>query len=250
MVRLSLAGFIGVVLLAAAAPSSARECAVLLHGLGRGPASMWLLGERLEAAGFAVERPAYPSRAAPIAQLVDVVDKGLDACRAGGHAPVHFVGHSLGGMLVRARLARDTPPDVGRLVMLAPPNGGSEIADRARDSWWYRAITGPAGQELGTDASALPRRLPPPTIETGVIAGTVSLDPWFSAWLPGADDGKVAVSRTRLAGMRDFLTVPHGHTFIMNGTDVARATIAFLRHGRFAGPAATPAARAAGRIPP
>ncbi len=217
----------------ASGAAQAQDCVVLLHGLGRGPLSMWLLAERLEDAGYAVETPAYPSRDAPIATLAQVVDTGLDACRAAGHAPVHFVGHSLGGMLVRARFEDDVPTDVGRLVMLAPPNGGSEIADRARDAWWYRAMTGRAGQELSTDPAALPGRLSAPRFDVGVIAGTVSFEPWFSAWLPGPDDGKVAVSRTRLEGMRDFITVPHGHTFIMNGDDVARATIAFLRTGSF-----------------
>ena len=86
---------------------------------------------------------------------------------------------------------------------------------------------------VSTDPAALPGRLSAPRFDVGVIAGTVSFEPWFSAWLPGPDDGKVAVSRTRLEGMRDFITVPHGHTFIMNGDDVARATIAFLRTGSF-----------------
>lgn len=212
----------------------AQECVVLLHGLGRTAWSMRPLAAHLEDAGYAVFNLGYASREAPIAALSAVVGDGLAACRAAGHTPVHFVGHSLGGMLVRYHFDRAVPADAGRLVMLAPPNGGSEIADHARTAWWYRLVTGAAGQELGTGTRDLPARLGPPRFEVGVIAGTVSHDPWFSDWLPGPDDGKVAVQRTRLAGMRDFLTVAHGHTFIMNGADVARQVEHFLRRGRFA----------------
>lgn len=229
-----LIGFCGLLLALCATPAIAQECVVLLHGLGRSSWSMELLAARLEDAGFAVIVPGYASRAAPIETLAQVVGEARERCREQGHSPVHFVGHSLGGILVRVWLQQGVPADVGRLVMLAPPNGGSEIADRARDAWWYRRATGVAGQELGTAPGSLPNRLAPLPIDIGIIAGTVSFEPWFSAWLPGPDDGKVAVARTRLAGMRDFLTVAHGHTFIMNGRDVARQTIAFLRAGRFA----------------
>lgn len=231
--RLRLRGAMLAMLCVCTGVATAQDCVVLLHGLGRTSFSMRPLAKRLAQSGFTVFNLGYPSRAAPIAELASVVGEGLAACRHAGFGPVHFVGHSLGGLLVRQYFAQVPPVDVGRLVMLAPPNGGSEIADRARDAWWYRLATGTAGQELGTAPDSVPNRLGPPPFEVGVIAGTVSHEPWFSSWLPGPDVGKVAVSRTRLAGMRDFLTVPYGHTFIMNGADVARQVVAFLRHGHF-----------------
>jgi triacylglycerol lipase len=221
-------------LLAACAPltTHAAECVVTLHGLGRTRLSMALLASRLEDAGYAVHNIGYPSRSAPIEMLAAVVGEGLAACRRDGHRQVHFVTHSLGGILVRTWLQRGVPADLGRVVMLAPPNHGSAVVDRARDATWFRWFTGPAGQALGTGDDALPGRLAPLAVEIGVIAGT-AVYPVFSAWIPGPDDGLVAVDSVRLEGMRDFLVVRHGHTFIMNSREVARQTIAFLRAGAF-----------------
>ncbi len=212
--------------------AQAAECVVTLHGLGRTRLSMALLAGRLEDAGYAVHNLGYPSRSRPIEALATVVGEGFAACRRDGDRPVHFVTHSLGGILVRAWLQRGLPADLGRVVMLAPPNHGSAVAERARDAPWFRWFTGPAGQALGTGEDALPGRLAPLPVEIGIIAGT-AVYPVFSAWIPGPDDGLVAVASTRLAGMRDFLVVAHGHTFIMNSRDVARQTIAFLRNGAF-----------------
>lgn len=215
------------------AGAAAAECVVTLHGLGRTRWSMALLADRLADAGYAVQNLGYASRSAPVEALAAVVDEGLEACRRDGHRPVHFVAHSLGGLLVRQRFSGRVPADVGRLVMLAPPNHGSEVVDRARGTAWFRLFTGHAGQVLGTDPSALPARLPPPAFDVGVIAGDASAIPFFRDWLPGPDDGIVSVASTRLEGMRDFLVLPHGHTFIMNSRDVARQVLAFLRRGRF-----------------
>lgn len=231
--RLTRALALGALLCSAATLVQAAPCVVALHGLGRTKLSMSLLAWRLEDAGFEVRNLGYPSRAAPASTLAAVVGEGIDACRRDGHRPVHFVTHSLGGILVREYFQRGVQPDIGRVVMLAPPNHGSEIVDRERDAGWFRWLVGAAGLELGTAPGALPNRLPPLQMEIGVIAGTVSSDPWFSPLLPGADDGKVSVASTRLAGMRDFLTLPVGHTFIVYSRAVAAQTVAFLRDGAF-----------------
>ncbi len=146
---------------------------------------------------------------------------------------LHFVGHSLGGILIRAYLAEDSPDRVGRVVMLAPPNHGSELVDALGDSALFRWALGPSGQVLGTDRNSLPNRLPPPAVEVGVIAGTGSVNPIGSLVIPREDDGTVSVSSTRLEGMTDFLVVPSSHAFIMQSEKVAAQVVHFLRHGRF-----------------
>jgi triacylglycerol lipase len=158
---------------------------------------------------------------------------------------LHFVTHSMGGILLRCYL-RDHPiPNLGRVVMLAPPNAGSELADWLKPRWFYRALNGPAGQQLGTDG--LPRALgpwPAGAGELGIIAGNVSLNPLFSAHLPGPNDGKVTVASARLAGMRDFLVVLHSHTWLAWREPVITQVKSFLREGHFSSSAPGPAAPA------
>jgi hypothetical protein len=130
-------------------------------------------------------------------------------------------------------LAEVHPGNLGRVVMLAPPNRGSEVADRLKDNLFFKLCTGPAGQQLGTDESSVPRRLGPIDFELGVIAGDRSLNPLFSSWIPGPDDGKVSVAAARLDGMKDFLIVHHSHTWMPWSRNVVNATVRFLRAGCF-----------------
>lgn len=196
---------------AASAAADSADTVVLLHGLGRGPASMAMLECSLRREGYRVLNIDYPSRRAPIAKLAE---RALGPVFGDGTRPsaerVHVVTHSLGGILVRQYL-RDhgVPATLGRVVMLAPPNGGSEIVDTL-DGWGaYHRINGPAGLDLGTGPGAAPAALGalPPGAEAGVIAGDFSWNPLFSALIPGADDGKVAVARTHVPGERDHLTL-------------------------------------------
>lgn len=230
--------------------SPGDECVVLLHGMGRTAFSMQPLADRLDAAGYRTVNRSYPSTTANIETIAATfIPEAVAAC---GPKPrrIHFVTHSLGGIVVRCYLQTHTLPPGSRIVMLAPPNQGSELADRFRDDGWYQWLNGPAGQQLGTDAQSLPNRLAPIPFEVGVIAGRRTLEPWFSMMIPGEDDGKVAVARTHLLEMRDFLAVDHGHTFVMYGTDVARQVLHFLRKGVFEHPPAPPEPQAPGRAAP
>lgn len=211
------------------------EVVVLLHGLGRTDRSMRPLEKYLSRSGFEVANLRYASTEKAPDALVDDLRESVAACCP--EAPtLHFVGHSLGGILIRAYLAEDAPNlvgRVGRVVMLAPPNHGSELVDSLGDSSLFRWALGPSALELGTDRNSLPNRLPPPSFEVGVIAGTGSVNPIGSALIPRDDDGTVSVSSARLDGMTDFLVVPSSHSFIMHSEKVAAQVVQFLRHGRF-----------------
>ena len=211
-----------------------HDCVVLLHGLARTAASMARLEEALTDAGFTVANIDYPSRKHPVEQLAPMaMEKGIAACRSRRAETVHVVTHSLGGILVRYYLAEHHLPKLGRVVMLGPPNKGSQVVDKLSALPGFGLWNGPAGFQLGTGQDSLPRQLGPARFVVGVIAGTRSLNPVFSRFLPGPDDGKVALESTKLEGMRDFLALPHTHTFMMRSAEVIRQTIFFLRNGRF-----------------
>jgi len=210
-----------------------REDVVLLHGLGRNARVMRPLARELEAAGYRVHNLDYPSTRGTPDALVEVLHGEISRCCAWS-ARVNFVTHSLGGVMVRAYLAKHPMPQLGRVVMLAPPNHGSEYVDVAGHWRLFQAVLGPTAAQLGTAPTSLPNRLPGADFEVGVIAGTGSINPLGPAFIRGVNDGTVSVASTQLAGMRDWIELPVSHTFIMRDAEVTRQTIAFLREGRFA----------------
>ena len=221
--------------IACAPPAQAAECVVLLHGLIRSAASMEPMQEALEAAGYETVNVEYPSRDSTIEVLAPLaVGEGLDGCHAKPDVDrVHFVTHSLGGILVRQYLADQPIADLGRVVMLGPPNQGSLAADKMRDVPGYDWINGPVGRELGKGPESVPLKLPPADFEVGIIAGTRTIDPVTSAFLPNPDDGRVSVEDTKLEGMTDFAVVAHSHAFMMRMREPIELTIRFLQTGSF-----------------
>jgi len=211
--------------------------AVLLHGLGRSAFSMRPVERRLAAHGYEVLNVGYPSTSATIPVLAANIATRLASWHPGQR--LDFVTHSLGGILVRYAVAAGQIPRsrVRRVVMLGPPSTGSELADRlpghALVGPLYRRFTGPAGLQLGTSDDAIPTQLPPVNFETGIIAGTRSYNPWFSAILGAPSDGKVRVDRAAVAGMRDFVTVPYWHPFLMRPASVHALILRFLERGEF-----------------
>lgn len=223
------------------------ERVVLLHGLGLNASSMKKIREALTDDGYRVCSVNYPSRDYPIDTLVTrFVQPAIARCfpdvfsRTAHGAATHFVTHSMGGILVRALSTRPDSPRIGRVVMIAPPNQGSEVVDSMAGSWWFGglldALGGPAGHELGTDSNSMPQRLNrlgPPAFTFGVIAANKSLDPLFSEWIAGRDDGKVAVENTKLFGMRDFIEIAASHTMVLWKDETVRQVRTFLRTERF-----------------
>lgn len=209
---------------------------VLLHGLGRTRWSLWPVAREAARRGYHVHNLGYPSRRASIEQLAESIGHRIRAI-ASEEGPVDVVTHSMGGIVLRAAVAGGALPAdaVRRVVMLAPPNHGSELVDRLRDFRVYRFATGPAGQQIGTSDDSVPRRLPPPPFEVGIVAGRRSGNLIFARVLGGENDGKVTVEATRLDGMRDLVVVDRTHTFIMWAPDVLTQTFAFLETGQFIG---------------
>jgi len=213
---------------------NAKECVVLLHALNRSWWAMRPMAEALQEAGFTTANVDYPSQKGTIEEIAPAaVGIGVDECRATGASKIHFVTHSMGGILLRYQQKHSPISDLGRVVMLGPPNQGSEIMDKYNDWPLIAAIGGDAGKQLGTGTDSLPLKLGPVDFELGVIAGTGTINVIASAMLPNPDDGKVSVARTRVEGMDDFLVVDNSHRYIIKNGLTYRNTVAFLQTGRF-----------------
>ena len=215
-----------------------NECVVLLHGLARSSLSFERMRWFLEEQGYAVANIDYPSREHTIEALAPMaVEEGLRQCRDSGRAAkIHFVTHSLGGILVRQYFSEPRAVEPGRVVMLAPPNQGSNAVDALREVPGFEWLNGPAGFQLGKGPQSLPLKLGKPGFEFAVIAGDASIDPVTSAVLDDPDDGRVSVADTRLEGMSDFRLVDSSHAFIMQKNEVFELTLGFLATGKFPEP--------------
>jgi pimeloyl-ACP methyl ester carboxylesterase len=212
----------------------ASEWVILLHGLGRFRQSMRRLEQHLKSLGFSTINLAYPSTTKTIETIAEThLARAVQDCDDQRAGKIHFVGHSLGGLIVRQYLQQHSVPAGSRLVMLSPPNQGSDLVDLLM--WFppYRWITGPAGQEIGRGPESVFHRLKPVEIEVGVIAGNHSINLLAAAFMDGPGDGTVSVKSTMLPEMRDFIIVSNAHTFIMRDPLVMMQVAYFLEHGRF-----------------
>ena len=220
-------------------PSSlVAECVVLLHGLGRLSNSMSELETRLVPAGYSVANIKYPSRSHPIDVLaVDAIGRGLTHCRSEGKGEVkgeiHFITHSLGGILLRYYLSQNAIPELGRVVMLGPPNQGSEIVDGLLPLPGFDFIGGPAGVALGTGEGSIIDSLGPVEFDLGVIAGSTNINPLEFLFIEGPSDSIVSIESTKVRGMNAHMVLPVTHTFMMRNKEVIEQAIHYLKTGSF-----------------
>ena len=207
---------------------------VLLHGLARSSESMQKMQFTLEEAGFKTCNIEYPSTKYRIETLaLEHILPEVKACVGTLESPIDFVAHSLGGILVRYMAEHALIPRMGRVVMLSPPNHGSEVVDKLGDTWLFEYVNGPAGRELGTDSTSMPLQLGPADFELGIITGSRSTNPILSYMIEGTDDGKVSIEHAKLEGMKDFAVVPVGHSLIMKNETAIEQAIYFLKTGVF-----------------
>ena len=212
---------------------AAADCVVLLHGLARTSGAMKKLIAPFENEGHQVVNVDYPSRDKTVEQLAPLAVRELGYSKCNPTSSIHFVTHSMGGILVRYYLEHNKIARLGRVVMLAPPNQGSEVVDKLRDVPGFKILNGSAGLQLGTDAESIPVKLGPVEFDLGVIAGTRTFNLLLSQLLPNPDDGKVSVASTRVAGMADHITLPVTHTFMMRSKSVIEQAVYFVKHGQF-----------------
>ncbi len=208
------------------------EQVVLLHGIARSASHMDDLEVFLQDKGYTVFNINYPSTEFKLDKLASMVAADVRE-RVDPSRPVHFVGYSMGGIVTRIVLNKYRPDNLGRVVQLASPNKGSEVADFLKDNFIYGSVYGPAGQQLVTVDAGIDTLMGPVSYELGVVAGTFSIDPVSSSIIPGPDDGKVSVASTKVVGMRDHITVSASHTFFPQNDNVHKQTLSFLRFGAF-----------------
>jgi len=214
-----------------------RDGVVLLHGISRTALSFRKMQLALERAGFATLTLDYASRRKPLEGLAEDIDPAIQHFVDRVDGSIHFVCHSMGGLLARVYIARHRPKHLGRVVMLGTPNSGSEIADRLKNIGVYRAFFGPAGQQLGTQRDAAIEALfPPVDYPVGIIAGNRSIDPVAGTILPKPHDGRVSVEKTMINGMADHVVVGTAHPWLVRNSVAVAQTLAFLQDGAFVKP--------------
>lgn len=210
----------------------AQNCVILLHGLMRSDASMSRLDEYLQKNHYFTINLDYPSNKQTIQNLSkNYIKPALEQCPK--DSKVHFVTHSMGGILVRHYIHDHKIHNLGRVVMLGPPNQGSELIDKLKKLPTFEWIHGPAGLELSTDVNSTPISLGAADFELGIIAGKYSVNPILSTMIPGKDDGKVSVERTKVDGMQDHIIMPTTHPFMMRNKKVMEQVVSFLETGKF-----------------
>jgi triacylglycerol lipase len=202
-----------------------RETVILLHGMGRSQLSMYVLGRRFEAADYNVHHFDYDDRKNTVAEISAQLKRHISETVVS--KKYHLIGHSLGNIVIRHGFNEAYPAGLGRIVMLCPPNQKPYMAKLLQENFIYRLWTGVCGQELASHDFY--QNLPIPKVDFGIIAGNKGQNLTFSE----ANDAVITVESTRLKGSKDWIVLPHAHTFIMNFEDTFKNARNFLKSGTF-----------------
>jgi pimeloyl-ACP methyl ester carboxylesterase len=221
-----------VLLCALACPLAAGEVVILLHGLARSSSSMAKMEAALTKEGYTVHNLDYPSRHQSINTLATMVRAQVKALTKNDDT-LHFVTHSMGGILVRTIQKQEPFEKIGRVVMLSPPNQGSELVDTLGEYRAFNWVNGPAGNQLGTDTNGFIAKLGSVKFDLGVITGDRSINGINSMIIPGDDDGKVGIESAKVEGMTDYKIIHATHPYIMKNDQAIALTIRFLKSGVF-----------------
>jgi pimeloyl-ACP methyl ester carboxylesterase len=209
------------------------EFVVLLHGMKRSASSMGQIESHLKSKGYRTINIDYPSSEQTIEELSEFIHQEISNSYYDKNHNIHFVTHSMGGILTRYYLKKHRPDNLGRVVMLAPPNQGTEMSDFLQGTKIFESVFGPAGTQLGTNEKSIVHSLGPVDYELGIIMGNISLNPIASVVVPGDDDGLVSHERSKVEGMNDFIILPTAHSLIMFNKQAHEQIVHFLKDGYF-----------------
>lgn len=221
-----------ILLCALATPLAASDVVILLHGLARTSSSMEKMEAKLKAEGYKVHNLDYPSRHQSIDTLATIV-RAQVADNTDSGDTIHFVTHSMGGIIVRTIQKKAPFENIGRVVMLSPPNQGSELVDTLGEYSAFGWVNGPAGDQLGTDTNGFIANLGPVEFDLGVVTGDYTINGINSMIIPGDDDGKVSVESAKVEGMSDYRVIHATHPYIMKNKESIELTLRFLKTGTF-----------------
>jgi pimeloyl-ACP methyl ester carboxylesterase len=209
-----------------------KDYVVLLHGMAVNSLYMLRLEKALSKEGYQIINMDYPSRKSTISDISNMIFKKLNLINKESNLKVHFVGFSMGCLVIRELLGKNELPNVGNIVLIGPPNHGSQVSDFLVNNIFYKAFFGPAGQQLTTNFA---KNNPFPSLQHtfGIIAGNVCLDPFSYFILPKENDGKITVESTKLEGMKDHIIIPISHTLMVFSNEVIKQVIYFLKYSHF-----------------
>lgn len=226
---------VAALLLPLSCDAAEKQCVILLHGLGRTHHSMSSIESLLKMNNYIVINEDYPSTKESIEELANnYIPLMVNQCLAYHAKHINFVTHSMGGVVLEEYLQSHKIPGLSRIVMLGPPNHGSELVDLLRNNWLFKYFTGPSGQELTTYKTSIPNTLQMNNhYQIGVIAGNSDVIPFNNYIFHESNDGKVTISSTKMKNMSDFIILPVSHTFMMKNASVENQILSFLDDGKF-----------------